>query len=152
MDKKFSSSPIVLIMAGGALLGLIVSIFLIFTNPSRFPQGVATQISATPLPSETVSTQTTSSEGQQRTVVNAKQTLAKSLNLPLNATTLQSIAVVEAATLNWPDTSLGCAQGGRYYAQVLVPGYKVVLEAEGQRYEYHADSSEQVVLCPSANK
>jgi hypothetical protein len=33
------------------------------------------------------------------------------------------------------------------YAQVITPGYRVVLEAGGQRYEYHTDTGRFVVLC-----
>jgi hypothetical protein len=47
----------------------------------------------------------------------------------------------------WRDASLGCPEPGRVYAQVLTPGYRVVLEARGQRYEFHTDEK-RVVLCP----
>jgi hypothetical protein len=49
----------------------------------------------------------------------------------------------------WSDTSLGCPQEGFMYAQVITPGYLIVLEAQGQTYEYHTDTQANVVLCPT---
>jgi hypothetical protein len=33
------------------------------------------------------------------------------------------------------------------YAQVITPGYLIILAAEGQQYEYHTDQAANVVLC-----
>jgi hypothetical protein len=38
------------------------------------------------------------------------------------------------------------------YAQVITPGFLVVLEAGGERYEYHADREGTVVLCEKEAK
>ena len=57
------------------------------------------------------------------------------------------IRVVEAMLVDWPDTSLGCPQPGMVYAQVITPGYYIVLEAKEQQYPYHTDLEEQVILC-----
>ncbi len=46
----------------------------------------------------------------------------------------------------WPDTSLGCPQKGMMYAQVITPGFRVVLAVNDQDYEYHTDNA-RVVLC-----
>jgi membrane protease subunit HflC len=49
---------------------------------------------------------------------------------------------------DWPDTSLGCPKEGELYAQVIVPGYRIVLEHEGTQYEFHSDGKgEQLVRC-----
>ncbi len=61
--------------------------------------------------------------------------------------TPNEIRVVESLAVSWPDTSLGCPQPGLYYAQVITPGYRFVLEASGQRYPYHTDLGEQIILC-----
>lgn len=53
------------------------------------------------------------------------------------------IAVASLEEVTWPDTSLGNPQPGMFYAQVLTPGYRVTLEAAGQRYEYHTDRGAQ---------
>ncbi len=55
------------------------------------------------------------------------------------------LASIEA--VDWNDASLGCPQEGFMYAQVITPGYLIVLEAQGQLYEYHTDQAANVVLC-----
>jgi len=46
----------------------------------------------------------------------------------------------------WPDTSLGCPQPGQAYAAVMTPGYKVLLGLKEQRYQYHTDMGQRLVL------
>lgn len=55
------------------------------------------------------------------------------------------VRVVERA--EWPDSSLGCPEPGKAYAQVITPGYRIVMEAQGKTYEYHSDEERRVVLC-----
>ena len=74
----------------------------------------------------------------------ARAFLAEHLDISLDQA---GLAYVEQVT--WRDTSLGCPEPGRMYAQVLTPGYKVVLQVRNQRYELHTDrSGKRVVLCP----
>jgi hypothetical protein len=47
----------------------------------------------------------------------------------------------------WGDTSLGCPKPGQMYAQVVTPGFVVVISGAGKQLEYHADTRGQVVLC-----
>ena len=49
---------------------------------------------------------------------------------------------------NWPDSSLGCPQPDKLYAQVVTPGYLVVVDVSGERIEYHTDERGTVVRCP----
>jgi len=72
----------------------------------------------------------------------AREDLAGRLGLAPEAIELVSIEVVE-----WSDTSLGCPQPGMMYAQVITPGFRVVLETEGEKYAYHTDREGQVTLC-----
>jgi glucose/arabinose dehydrogenase len=58
----------------------------------------------------------------------------------------EEISVVSVEAVEWPDASVGCPQPGMMYAQVVTPGYLVVLEAGAKRYEYHA-SPEHFLLC-----
>ena len=89
-------------------------------------------------PSETVP------EGSEadRMVAAAKADLAARLGLSEAEITVQSAEPVE-----WPDASLGCPQPGMMYAQVITPGYRVLLAAQGQAYEYHTARANQVILC-----
>jgi hypothetical protein len=59
------------------------------------------------------------------------------------------IEVVSAEAVEWPDAALGCPQGGMMYAQVITPGYQIVLEADGEEYDFHTESSAegQIILC-----
>lgn len=68
--------------------------------------------------------------------------LAARLGLPA-----ESIKVVTVREVTWPDASLGCPQPGMMYAQVLVDGLQVVLEAEGRTYAYHGRSPNDLFLC-----
>jgi hypothetical protein len=72
----------------------------------------------------------------------AREDLAQKLGLAPEAIQLVSVEGVE-----WSDTSLGCPQPGMMYAQVITPGFRVMLEAGGQTYEYHTDTGNYVVLC-----
>jgi hypothetical protein len=72
----------------------------------------------------------------------ARENLAQKLGLSPEAIRLVSVEAVE-----WRDTSLGCPQPGMMYAQVITPGFRVVLEAGGKKYDYHTDRGRFVVLC-----
>jgi len=56
------------------------------------------------------------------------------------------IQVHSVEAMEWPDSSLGCPEEGMMYAQVLTPGYRIILEAEGSMTVFHSDL-ERVVLC-----
>lgn len=72
----------------------------------------------------------------------AKQDLAERLEVRLNA-----ISTVSLEQKEWSDSSLGCHSRGMIYLQVITPGYLVVLEAEGEQFEYHTDMNDHIVLC-----
>jgi hypothetical protein len=57
------------------------------------------------------------------------------------------IAVVAVEETEWRDSSLGCPKPGMNYLQVITPGYKITLEAQNKRYEYHSDTNRRVVRC-----
>lgn len=58
-----------------------------------------------------------------------------------------NITVVAVEATEWRDSSLGCPKPGMNYLQVITPGYKITLAAQGQRYEYHSDTNKRVVRC-----
>ena len=58
------------------------------------------------------------------------------------------ISVLSIEPAQWRDTSLGCPQPGMMYAQVIVPGYRAILEVGGKQYEVHTDEQGQrMVTC-----
>lgn len=71
----------------------------------------------------------------------ARDDLAARLGIPPDGILLLSSEAVE-----WPDSSLGCPEEGMAYAEVIVPGYLIVLVADNQSYEYHTDY-QQIFLC-----
>ena len=56
-----------------------------------------------------------------------------------------SVERVEAH--EWPNSGLGCPQPGMMYAQVITPGYLVVVAGGGKRLEYHTDTRGRAVMC-----
>lgn len=56
------------------------------------------------------------------------------------------ITIKEAQSVTWNDSSLGCPEPGMMYLQVLTPGYKILLEANDQEYDYRA-SLNHVKIC-----
>ncbi|MEK6752472.1 MAG: hypothetical protein AABZ00_09420 [Chloroflexota bacterium] len=85
---------------------------------------------------------TTPDPNAQQVIQIAMNNLAKKLQI--NADQIR-ISSMEAVT--WPDGSLGCPQLGGMYTQVITPGYKLILEANGKPYPYHTDDKETVILC-----
>lgn len=57
------------------------------------------------------------------------------------------INLVEVTEVEWSDSSLDCPQPGMSYLQVITPGYKILLQANEQMYEYHASQSGYFVFC-----
>jgi len=80
----------------------------------------------------------------------AKKDLERRLGLDICrscASVSSDIRVLSVEVVDWPDASLGCPQPGMVYAQVITPGFRVLLEVENDKYEYHTDRGERVVLC-----
>lgn len=80
--------------------------------------------------------------GSETAVAAAVADLSKQTGVSADQITVDAVEPME-----WPDASLGCPQEGMMYAQVITPGYLIVLSAQGQTYEYHADQRANVVLC-----
>lgn len=57
------------------------------------------------------------------------------------------IELAEVAEVEWPDASLGCPESGMMYAQVITPGYRVIVRAAGETFEYHTDMQGTFVRC-----
>ena len=61
--------------------------------------------------------------------------------------TADDITVVSAESVVWNDGSLGCPQPGESYTQALVPGYRIVLEADDTNFVYHGADGGDPFLC-----
>lgn len=47
-------------------------------------------------------------------------------------------AVVSAERTDWPDSCLGAARADEVCAQVITPGYRIIVNRAGKQLEYHA--------------
>ena len=57
------------------------------------------------------------------------------------------VEVVAAEAVTWPDGALGCPQPDQMYTQALVPGYRVILEIDGDELHFHASESGEFAFC-----
>ena len=67
--------------------------------------------------------------------------LSQSLSLPPGQITLISTEAVE-----WPNGCMGIQKIGVMCTQAIVPGYKIVLQANGVLYEFHTDDSGKQIV------
>ena len=80
--------------------------------------------------------------GLQMLIEKAKVDLAQRLSISISR-----INLIETKDVFWADTSLGCPQQGITYAQVQTPGYLIILESNGNEFEYHANIHNYVFYC-----
>ncbi len=50
----------------------------------------------------------------------------------------EMITVISTESVDWPDSSIGCPDEDEVAAQVITPGYRILLQAADTVYEYHA--------------
>ena len=108
------------------------------------PAMTETQTTSTaPTPMETSpSLPIPSIPGLPALIEKARADLAQRLSVPAT-----QIDILEAKEVFWPDSSLGCPQPGTTYDQVEVPGYLILLKANGEEFEYHANIHNYVFYC-----
>ena len=81
----------------------------------------------------------------QNLIEKAKEDLGQRLSIsPVQ------INLMEMTEVEWSDSSLGCPQPGMDYLQVITPGYRILLEAGEQEYEYHSNKDNYVLYCESS--
>ncbi|MBI5290504.1 MAG: hypothetical protein HY872_01340 [Chloroflexi bacterium] len=66
----------------------------------------------------------------------AMDALSTALGFPLS-----QIKVTATEPVDWPDGCLGVPRIGMPCSQAVTPGFRITLEAEGRRYEYHTDAT-----------
>lgn len=108
---------------------------------SQEPKVTSSETPGTPKPTGTPGTPGTPSSDP---VEQAKADLANRLGIDRAQVTL-----VSSTEVTWPDGSLGCPKPGMHYTQALVPGARIVLEANGTRYNYHSGDRQAPFLCTS---
>ncbi len=74
----------------------------------------------------------------------AHDDLAKRLHLSPD-----QISLEQAVDVTWPDGAMGCPQPDSYYTQALVPGYRLIFNAGGNRHHYHGQHGKPPFYCPA---
>jgi hypothetical protein len=77
-------------------------------------------------------------------VLSARQILATRLGVSPD-----EVRILQIQPQEWPDACLGLATEGQLCAQVITPGYQVLLEVDNTRYEYRTDESGDLVVLAS---
>lgn len=73
-------------------------------------------------------------------VPNAQKQLANALNIAES-----EIQILSVQQDQWPNACLGLAQTGETCAQVVTPGWKVIVDVAGQQYEIRANQDGSVI-------
>jgi hypothetical protein len=55
--------------------------------------------------------------------------------------------IIRAEETIWPNGALGCPLPGINYTQATMPGFHIVLEHKGLKYDYRADGKRYLLLC-----
>jgi hypothetical protein len=85
-------------------------------------------------------------ENMPPAVIAARDALAKMSGIPV-----AQVEVVSYEAVDWPDGCLGVRREGILCTQVITPGYRVMMNAKGQPYEFHTDESGRTVLPASSD-
>jgi hypothetical protein len=93
------------------------------------------------------SSPTPSASGLEGLIEKAREDLAQRLSISPD-----QISLVEAAGVVWPDSSMGCPQPGMQYLQVPEDGALIILQADGNMYEYHRGGRRGLFLCEKKYK
>ena len=105
--------------------------------PAQSTQGDNTQMNPSlPTPS-----------GMEGLIEKAKEDLAQRLSISPD-----QISLVQATGVVWPNSSMGCPQPGMEYLQVPEDGTLIILQAEGNSYEYHTGGKRGLFLCEKKYK
>ena len=124
-----------------AVCGLVLALPLYAAEPRVIapPARIRDAIETPPGPAgEPVNTSAMPREVRRAVVADA----ARRFNVPESA-----VALTGAEQVTWSDGSLGCPEPGRFYTQMLVPGFRVVARTSAGELTYHTDGRANAVTC-----
>lgn len=96
-------------------------------------------------PEETSVGDNTGADGQISSAAQlegAKEDLARRLDVAA-----AEVTVVTQEEIVWRNGALGCPEEGMMYTQALVDGSLLILEVDGQQYEYHGRAGGSLEFC-----
>ena len=113
---------------------LVIGLFLAACSPPAGPVSIPTEVVETPADPTGVPPTDAPDPAEVPAAGAAVRALAALLGLKPELIKVISIEAVE-----WTDSCLGIVYIDAICAQGIVPGYRIILEANGQRYEYHTN-------------
>ena len=108
---------------------------------AKAPPAVQTQLAAV-APTIQAAAGKTAQMTQEQATLMARTEVSRSIGVPVDQVTVERAEMVQ-----WNDSSLGCREANKVYAQVITPGFRVVMNAGGQRREVHTDMTGRAVIC-----
>lgn len=75
----------------------------------------------------------------------AQRAALTALSEQLNVS-VEKITLISTEAVTWPDGCLGIVRMGVMCTQAKVPGFKIILEANGQKYEFHTNQDGSIVM------
>jgi hypothetical protein len=58
-----------------------------------------------------------------------------------------SVQIAASQPMEWSNASLGCPRRESVFAQVITPGFLIVVDVDGNRLTYHTDTGTNFVVC-----
>ena len=124
---------------------ITVNVFLISILATACAPQYDGDVNQTDHQTELLSTSLSTPPHSEDYILASKNDLSQRLGI-----SIEEINAVFVKAVIWSDTSLGCPQEGMVYAQVIIEGYQIILEASDNIYEYHTDDKDNVILCALA--
>ncbi len=105
------------------------------------PTNIAVYVGPTPVATEIQSTPSVPQVDEKSAEQAAIQTLAKTYNIASD-----QVTVVSTEPVTWPNGCLGVVIPGVMCTNIVTPGYRVILQAKGQQYEFHTNQDGSSVI------
>ena len=83
---------------------------------------------------------------------NALVTIAKADLAARLSVSVEQIDLAEVRSVTWPDTSIGCAETGKVYAQIPQAGLLIRLKVGDRMFFYHSTESQAPFLCENTTR
>lgn len=117
---------------------LFIVTLLVLISAACAPAGQPTEEPSIPNEASTPTKIPVDLSPAQRAAITA---LSEKLNL-----TADEIKIASTDAVTWPDGCLGVVRIGVMCTQAEVPGFKIILEADGSKYEFHTNRDGNVVV------
>lgn len=80
------------------------------------------------------------SANPNKVVQKARKWLADYLNVPVG-----HVKVISVERAEWPDSCLGLPEPGEVCLTVITPGYEIIFDVRGQKYEVRTDMTANII-------